>query len=74
MKSDALVVVDCLNDISCSAVLEPLISDCKLLISSFMQFAVMFISRNLNLETHHMVGVGSVVGSKTWLGFIPTQS
>jgi len=48
-----------------------LLPDCKLLMSSFKQCAVMFISRNLNLDAHHMVGIGNVVGSKTWMGLIP---
>lgn len=70
VQSDALVVVDCLNDINFSAALEPLISYCKLIMSSFSQCTVMFISRNLNLDAHHMVGVGNLVGSKTWMDLI----
>lgn len=71
VQSDALNVVDCLNGVISSAILDPLILDCKHILSSFKQFAVMFISRNLNVDVHYMVGVGNVVGSNKWMGIIP---
>lgn len=66
-----LNVIYCLNDVQFSSTLEPIVLDSRMLINSFKEVIVTWISRNLNVDAHNLVGIGRMVGSRTWLGCIP---
>ncbi|XP_058759872.1 uncharacterized protein LOC131633172 [Vicia villosa] len=70
-QSDALVVVDCINSISCNASLDPIAAECRLLLSSFSFSSVMFIPRVCNSDAHNVVLLGKAYGSRTWLDGFP---
>src|SRR4051812_32440134 len=67
---DSLIVVDYENDISLCAVIEPVIEDCKVLLKEFSVSVVLFVGRDRNFKAHSLVGIGNVVCSKTWFGYI----
>ncbi|XP_058739812.1 uncharacterized protein LOC131611980 [Vicia villosa] len=71
VQSDALVVVDCVNKMDFSVVLEPIVLDCSEIKLYFDVVTVMYVSRNFNTDAHHMVSIGKTAGCRTWLGFIP---
>lgn len=70
-QSDALMVVDCINGVSFVEDLELLVNDCKLLLSNFKFFAVMYLSRACNVDAHQLVHVGKRLGSLSWEGSFP---
>ncbi|XP_058726925.1 uncharacterized protein LOC131598327 [Vicia villosa] len=70
-QSDALGVVDCVNGVCSLPDIEPIVLDCCLLRNHFKFSSVMFIGRESNTDAHNMVGIGKLVGSRTWLGVIP---
>ncbi|XP_058783087.1 uncharacterized protein LOC131657739 [Vicia villosa] len=71
--SDALDIVDSINGVVHNATLDFIVNDCKALLYSFRDAALIFISRNLNTEAHHMVDVGKALGSNSWFGHFPTS-
>lgn len=54
-QSDALMVVDYINGVSYTAALELLVNDCRLMLSSFKNATVVYLSRNFNVGAHHLV-------------------
>lgn len=44
-------------------------SDCKLLLNAFSSVSVNFISRDLNVLAHRLVGHAMHVGCKSWMGY-----
>lgn len=71
VQSDALVVVDCINRMAFNADLDPIVADCRILMSGFINVAIMFIMRTLNSDVHHLVSLSKSIGSRTWTGHIP---
>ncbi|XP_058725683.1 uncharacterized protein LOC131596977 [Vicia villosa] len=71
--SDALLVVDSINQVSTVAVLEPYVVDCQVLLSSFSESTVIFVRRDGNHDAHQLVGLGHNLGARSWLGF-PSSS
>lgn len=71
VHSNALAVVDYVNHIGVSVVLEPLVLDCNFLMKQFDVVSVTFLRRELNSDAHHMAGIGKIVGCRSWLGCIP---
>ncbi|XP_058776112.1 uncharacterized protein LOC131650418 [Vicia villosa] len=71
LQSDALNVIDSIYGLNYIADLDPIVADCKHLITCFRNVSVSFIGRRGNVDAHHMVGVGRTLGNKTWLGCIP---
>lgn len=69
IQSDALEVVDCNNQVSSVAVLEPLVLDCLNLLKSFQFATLLYVNRSHILEAHNLVGLGYMLGSRTWLGY-----
>ncbi|XP_058774462.1 uncharacterized protein LOC131648749 [Vicia villosa] len=72
VQSDALVMVDCINGVVFNADLDPIVADCRNLISGFNNVRVMFIRRTLNGDAHHLVCLGKSLGYRTWTGHIPS--
>ncbi|XP_058784773.1 uncharacterized protein LOC131659623 [Vicia villosa] len=72
VQSDCLNAVDCINSVVHFAVLEPIAIDCRSLLGSFAVASVMFIKRSCNVEAHSLVGIGNSLGSRTWLGGVPS--
>ncbi|MCI32683.1 hypothetical protein A2U01_0053897 [Trifolium medium] len=72
VQSDYLNAVDCINLVSNFAVIDHIDADCRFLLDKFCFSSVMFISRSCNLEAHNLVGIVKVVGSRTWIGGLPT--
>ncbi|XP_058783870.1 uncharacterized protein LOC131658613 [Vicia villosa] len=70
-QSDALGVVDCVNGVCSMPDLDPIVSECILLRNNFKSSTVMFVGRESNTDAHSLVGIGKLVGSRTWLGVIP---
>ncbi|XP_058764138.1 uncharacterized protein LOC131637556 [Vicia villosa] len=66
--SDALSVVDCINRISFSAVMDPIIGDCLDLLNCFSSAICVYVSRVYNTDAHNLVSIGHRLGSRTWLG------
>ncbi|CAI8582898.1 unnamed protein product [Vicia faba] len=62
VQSDALGVVDCMNHIAFSEVLEPIMLDCTELVNLFSFVSVMFIRRNCNVDVHHLIRICKTVG------------
>lgn len=71
IQSDALVLVDCINDFDFCAALDPIVIDCKSLLGNFSDVTLMYVSHDSNVDAHFMVGVGKSLGFKTWIGHIP---
>lgn len=67
VQSDALLVVDYINDIQKYAEIEPIMADYRELLASFSVSYIMFISRNCNIDTHKLVSWDKQLGSRTWL-------
>lgn len=65
LQSDALVLVDCINGVDFSTALDPIVNDCKLLLGAFNDATLMYVSRDINVNAHQMVGVGKFLGSRT---------
>lgn len=72
--SDALVVVDCINSISCNASHEPITEDCRVLLRVFSFRSVIYHPRSSNSDAHNVVSLGKLHGSRTWLGGFPMGS
>lgn len=71
-QSDAFTVVYGVNGFTRCAAIEPVIEDCKTLLSDFTVSIVIFIGRNRNIKVHSSNHFDFVVGSKILLGFIFT--
>lgn len=67
----SLAIMDCVNGFSFNAALDPIINDCKSLLGSFRKASLLFLSRSLNTDAHHIVKIGKFVGCRSWDGFIP---
>lgn len=60
VQSDDLTVVDYRNNVSSSTVLDPLILDCKHLLSSFKHFAIMFIlAKMVSAQSYQCISIYS---------------
>lgn len=70
-QSNALTMVDCINDVSFSAALDLLMNDCWQLLKGFKNVVVVFFSRSFNIDAHHIVQVDNRFGSNSWTGVIP---
>lgn len=73
VHSDALLVVDCINEIKVIVEVEPIAMDYAMLLKKFKDASAIFVGRNSVMKTHHFVGVGNVINSRTWSGFIPSS-
>lgn len=60
-----LAIVDSVNSTVSNAVLDPIVKDCNSLLGSFRKASLLFLSRSLNFDAHHMVKVGKFVGSRS---------
>lgn len=69
IQSDALTMVD--HHIDVSTILELITVDYNLLMEHFEIVSIVFHRRESNSDGHHMVGIGKLVGCRTWLGCIP---
>lgn len=65
-------MVDCINEMAFKADLDPIVADCRILLSGFSNVAVMFKRQTVNSNAHHLVGLGKSLGSRTWNGHIPS--
>ncbi|KAK2447871.1 putative mitochondrial protein [Trifolium repens] len=72
--SDAAIVVNCFNSNNSVAVIDLVIQDCKLLIEQLDRVVVTHVRRHLNVVAHGLVGFSNVVGTKTWMGFVPNST
>jgi hypothetical protein len=52
----------------------PIILDCKMLVKQLKFAFVYHERRSLNFEAHNLVGLCWSIGSKTWMGSIPTSA
>ncbi|CAI8618000.1 unnamed protein product [Vicia faba] len=68
IQIDALFVADCIQGHVVIAQIVFVIGDCINLLSFLNYVSIKFISRNLNLEAHNLVGIAKVLGSRTWHG------
>lgn len=71
IQYDALVLVDCINGSNFIVALDPIVSDCKLLLGSFSDSILMYINCDRNVDAHQMVEIGKSLGSRTWIRHIP---
>lgn len=71
VQSDTLSVVDWVNFVHPQVVLELVAQDVRLLLRSFCEASVMFVSRKCNLNAHNFVGLGKQLGFRSWLGNPP---
>ncbi|XP_058742583.1 uncharacterized protein LOC131615095 [Vicia villosa] len=74
VQSDCLNVVDCVNSVAVFATIEPVAEDVRCLLSHFLFASLMYVGRKFNTEAHSLVGAGNILGSKTWIGAIPSQN
>lgn len=65
VHSDALLVVDCINEIKVIVEVEPITMDYAMLLKKFKDASAIFVARNSVMKTDHLVGVGNVIGSRT---------
>lgn len=65
IKSDAKVVMDCVNFVQTMPVLDPVVLDIRTLLSSFNFFSLLFRSRTCNVQAHNLAILAFVVGSRT---------
>lgn len=70
---EVLGIVDSVNRVAYNATLDFVVKYCKTILCSFRNVALVFISRDLNIEAHHMVGVGKALGSRSWFGHFPSS-
>ncbi|XP_058727050.1 uncharacterized protein LOC131598471 [Vicia villosa] len=73
IKSDAKVVVDCVNGLSRMVALDPVIVDIKESLSSFMFASLLFHSRSCNTQAHNLARLAHFVGSRTWVDEFPSE-
>lgn len=71
--SYVLSVVDCINQVSSVAVLEPIALDCLNLIKKFQIATLLYVNRVCNLEAHNLVDLGHRLGSRTRMGVSPSN-
>ncbi|PNY04967.1 ribonuclease H [Trifolium pratense] len=69
IQSDALVVVECIRGSNSIACIELIVTDCKLLMSTFSSVSINYVCRDLNVLAHRLVGYAMQVGCKSWLGY-----
>lgn len=67
---DALFIVDCINNFHQLDSLDNIIIDCRLLLESFRDTSLLFVSRSFNCDAHRLVGTGKRLGSRTQMGCI----
>lgn len=70
--TDVLMVVNCINGKSFIATIDLVIEDCKVLMNVIGSVSVSHIGRQLNMEAYNSVGIAKAVGSKSWLGHVPS--
>lgn len=63
VQFNAMVDVDCINEIYFSMPLDNIVVDCRLLLSSFKETYIMYLNMNLTEDAHHLVKRGNLVGS-----------
>ncbi|XP_058760149.1 uncharacterized protein LOC131633451 [Vicia villosa] len=73
IKSDAKVVVDCVNGFSKLVALEPVIVDIKESLRFFNFASLLFHSRSCNFQAHNLARLAHFVGSRTWVDEYPSQ-
>ena len=69
VQTNALAVVECIRGSNSIASIEHIVADCKTLMNAFSKVSVNYISRELNVLAHRLVGYAMQVGNKTWLGY-----
>lgn len=74
LHSHARFVVDCINNLQVSGHFHDIVVDCRILLESFVDASVIYLSRKKNGDAHFMAGVGKSEGSRTWLGCIPQSN
>lgn len=65
VKSDAKVVVDCVNALQKIAVLEPVVLDICPLLNCFNFSSLLFHGRDCNAHAHNLAIIAYVVSSRT---------
>lgn len=70
IRSDALVLVDCINDSDFIVALDPIICNCKILLDSFSDAILMYINRDRNMDANHTVGIGKSLDFRIWIDHI----
>lgn len=63
VQFDAMIDVDCINEIYFSMPLDNIVVDCRLLLSSFKETYIMYLNMNLTGDAHHLVKRGNLVDS-----------
>jgi hypothetical protein len=71
IRVNALVVVECIRGSNSIASIESIVTDCKLLMSTFSYVSINYVCRDFNVLAHRFVGRScyAKVGCKTWLGY-----
>lgn len=69
--SNAFIVVNCINGLKFSIVLEPIILDFLMMCNSFKDCTCLYLNRECNKRAHSLDGLCHFVGYKTWLGHYP---
>lgn len=72
IQSDSLTYIDCINSVIDNVVLEPIVANYNLLLSSVQLGSIMFLSRVCNIDSHKLVGLGKLYNSKTWIRGYPS--
>jgi ribonuclease HI len=70
---DALGVVNCVRGKSKVAAIDSVIHDCRTLLDSIPSVMVNYVSRELNKEAHVLASMAKSLGSRTWLGIVPSN-
>jgi hypothetical protein len=70
---DTLEVINCVNNKSVVSFINPIIIDCKNLLENIPSAMVYHVSRELNREAHDLASLAKNVGSRTWMGIVPSN-
>jgi hypothetical protein len=55
------------------AAIDSVIHDCRTLLDSIPSVMVNYVSRELNKEAHVLASMAKSLGSRTWLGIVPSN-
>jgi hypothetical protein len=62
-------VVECIRGSNSIDSIESIVTNCKLLMSTFSYVSINYVCRDLNVLAHRFVGYAMQVGCKIWLGY-----
>lgn len=72
IASDAATVVNCIHRKIVLAAIEPVIQDCRDLMSTFANICIKHVRRSNNSEAHNIASLATNDGSRSWMGNGPT--